>query len=183
MKKMFLVFVACLATFMVNGQNIYMTSAGKASFFSATPVEDIDAHSNSLNCILNIATNDMVYSVLMTSFKFAKPLMQEHFNEKYVESEKYPKAVFKGKINEKIDYTKDGTYDITATGNLEVHGVSKPYTEKGKLTIKDGVISIEGSFDVKLVDHKIEVPTLVATNIAETINVKHAATLALFKKK
>lgn len=183
MKKYFLVFIACISVFAMKGQNIYMTSGGKASFFSATPVEDIDAHSSALNCILNTSTNDVVYSVLMTSFKFVKPLMQEHFNEKYVESDKYPKAVFKGKINEKIDYTKDGTYDITATGNLEVHGVAKPYTEKGKLTIKDGVISIEGSFDVKLVDHKIEVPTLVATNIAETINIKHAATLAVFKKK
>ncbi|MBK8848032.1 MAG: YceI family protein [Bacteroidetes bacterium] len=162
---------------------MYMTQAGQLSFFSETPVENIDAISKSGNCILNTESNKLVYSVTMTSFKFEKPLMQEHFNEKYVESDKYPKATFNGKINETIDYTKDGEYPVTATGALIIHGVEKQYTEKGALIIKNGEITINGTFNVKLTDHKIEVPKLVASNIGEMVKVTHNFVLKKFEKK
>lgn len=162
---------------------MYMTQAGTLSFFSETPVENIDATSNSGNCILNTENNKLVYSVTMTSFKFEKPLMQEHFNEKYVESEKYPKATFNGIINETIDYTKDGVYPVTATGMLNIHGVEKSYTEKGTVTVKGGEISINGTFNVKLANHKVEIPKLVASNIAEVVKVTHNFVLKKYEKK
>ena len=98
--------------------------------------------------------------------------MQEHFNENYMDSDKYPKAVFKGKLVEKIDYTKNGTYDVSATGDLTIHGVTKPRTLKGKLTVAEGTISISSEFDVALVDHNIEVPQMVFVKIAQVIKVK-----------
>jgi polyisoprenoid-binding protein YceI len=112
----------------------------------------------------------------MKSYKFEKPLMQEHFNEKYVESDKYPNATFKGKINETIDFTKDGTYNITATGILTIHGVDKNRTEKGILTIKGDQLTLNTSFEVNLVDHNIEVPKLVVAQIAKTIKVTNTCT-------
>ncbi|MEO8147086.1 MAG: YceI family protein [Bacteroidia bacterium] len=162
---------------------VYICLNGTISFFSETPVENIDATSLTLNCILNTSTNEINYLVDIASFKFKKPLMQEHFNEKYMESDKYPRATFKGKINEQIDWSKDGVYPITATGNLNIHNVEKPYTEKGTLTIKDGQFTFEGSFNVKTADHDIEVPTIVITNIAEVINVKHKCTLVPYIPK
>ncbi|MES2779940.1 MAG: YceI family protein, partial [Bacteroidota bacterium] len=93
------------------------------------------------------------------------------FNEKYIESEKYPKSTFKGKINEDVDLTKDGEYKVTVTGKLNIHGVELERTIPGILVVKDGVITISSKFKVKEVDHKIEIPTLVVAKIAEEIDV------------
>ena len=109
--------------------------------------------------------------------------MQEHFNEKYMESDKYPRATYKGKINENIDWSKNGVYQVSSTGVLNIHNVEKIYTEKGTLTIKDGVFTIEGSFNVKTADHNIEIPTIVVSKIAEVINVKHKSELSPYTPK
>ena len=98
--------------------------------------------------------------------------MQEHFNENYMESEKYPMGTFKGKIMEVIDYTKNGTYDVTAKGQLTLHGVTLPRDLKGKLTVENQKISLISSFEVKLVDYKIDIPKIVFAKIAEVISVK-----------
>lgn len=161
---------------------IYSCKNGDASFFSEAPLENIEAVSRSMNSVLNTSTGDIVFIVPMTSFKFQKALMQEHFNEKYVESDKYPNGTFKGKINEKIDWTNNAEQEITATGTLTVHGVDVPHTEKGKLTIKDGAISIAGSFKVKVADHKIEIPKIVIQNIAEVVDVKYNCSYTVYKK-
>lgn len=156
---------------------IYICQNGTASLYSETPIENITANSNLLNVILNTNTNEINYLVAMKSFKFTKSLMQEHFNEKYVESDKFPNAIFKGKINENINWNKNGVFNITSTGLLTIHGVDKMHTEKGTLTIKDGKYTIEGNFVVKLVEHNIEIPKIVITQIAESINVKHRCIL------
>ena len=98
--------------------------------------------------------------------------MQEQFNEKYMESEKYPEATFHGKINEEADPAKEVTYPITASGKLTVHGVEKEYSEKGTVTVKGGAITLDSSFKTSIADHKIEIPKLVIQNIAETVAVK-----------
>jgi hypothetical protein len=164
---------------------LYVCRNGTISFFSETPVENIDANSTSLNCIINTTTNEINYMVDIKSFKFKKALMQEHFNEKYLESDKYPVAIFKGKINEQIDWTKNGVYDVSATGKLNIHNVEKNYAEKGTLTIKDTVITIEGGLNIKTADHNIQIPTIVVANIAEVIYVKHKSSLTPYipKKK
>jgi polyisoprenoid-binding protein YceI len=107
--------------------------------------------------------------------------MQEHYNENYVESDKYPTAEFNGQIVEKIDYSKDGVFNVTLKGKFKVHGVEKEYTIPAKLTIKDGKITVNCSFDVKLDDHKIDRPTVVAKQLADTIKVTVDATLVPHK--
>lgn len=161
---------------------VYLATGGKCSFHSTTPVEDIDANSESMNSVLNATTGDIQFKVPLTSFHFKKALMQEHFNEKYVESEKFPFSTFKGKINEPINLAKDGTYEITATGVFTIHGVDKPHTEKATLTIKNGKITIAGSFKVALKDHNIEIPKIVVANIAEIIDVNFSCSYTPYQK-
>lgn len=150
---------------------LYSTKEGKVDFYSKTPVENIEAHSSKALAVLNASTKEMAFSVANVSFEFPNKLMQEHFNEKYMESEKYATSSFKGKINEAIDLGKDGSYEITVTGRLNVHGVEQARTIAGKLTVKEGTINLLSDFQIRVADHKIEIPTLVLAKIAEEINV------------
>lgn len=157
----------------LSAQNLFSTTTGETAFYSETPVEDITAVNKLGQSILNTTTNDIVVQMNMKQFDFPNKLMQEHFNENYIESDKYPKAIFKGKINEKIDFTKNGTYDISATGDFTLHGVTKARTLKGKLTVNQGSLNITTDFDVALADHKIEVPQIVFVKVAQVIKVKN----------
>ena len=173
MKTRIKLFLGCLLLAgSLRAQGIYLTNKGETTFFSETPVEDISAVNKNSVSIINTATGDVAVQMVMKQFDFPNKLMQEHFNENYMDSDKYPKAVFKGKLVEKIDYTKNGTYDVSATGDLTIHGVTKPRTLKGKLTVAEGTISINAEFDVALVDHNIEVPQMVFVKIAQVIKVK-----------
>lgn len=153
------------------------------SFFSKAPLEDISATNKNTTIVLNSSTNDIQFSVPMISFKFRKALMEEHFNEKYVESPKYPTCVFKGKINEKIDYTKDGEHKVSAKGTLNLHGVTKEIEATGTLTIKGNDLHINSTFQIKIADYDIKVPSLLAQNIAEVVDVTVNVVLEPFEKK
>lgn len=177
MKNTVMMLIALIGLSISATAQIYRTSNGKIDFFSKTPVEDIEAHSTTTVVLLNTKTNDVVFQVLNTSFNFPNKLMQEHFNEKYIESEKFPNSTFSGKINETIDYTKDGTYDVTVTGKLNIHGVEQVRTIKGKVTIKGESVQLVSDFKVKVADHKIEIPKLVTAKIAEEIEVHVDASL------
>lgn len=174
-------FAAFLSTNLLS-QDVYMSKTGKLSFFSEAPLENIDAASEKTTSILNIKTNKFAAKVAMKSFVFQKPLMQEHFNENYMESEKFPFGKLDCIITDTIDYTKDGTYNVTAKGTLDIHGVPQEREIKGTLTIKEGKISIKSEFQVKVADHKIEIPQLVIQNIAEVIDVKYSADFELYVK-
>ena len=119
----------------------------------------------------------------MSAFDFPNKLMQEHFNENYMESAKFPVSTFTGKILEAIDFTKNGTYEVTAQGQLTVHGVAQPRDLKGKLIIDNQKIYLTSNFEVKLVNHKIDVPKLVFVKIAEIISVKSKYTFTPYVKK
>ena len=162
---------------------LYATQSGETNFFSETPVENISATNKSVGAILNTATNDLAVSMRMTAFEFPNKLMQEHFNENYMESEKFPMGIFKGKIVEAIDYTKNGTYEVMAKGQLTLHGVTQARDLKGKLTVDNQKINLVCNFDVKLTDHKIEVPKLVFAKIAEVISIKSKYALTSYTKK
>ena len=181
MKKLFILLCGFLPSFTF-AQTIFNCRDGLASFYSETPIENIDATSHGMNVVLNAVTGEIVLIVPYTSFKFRKALMQEHFNEKYMESDKFPNATFKGKIAEQIPVTKDTSMQVTASGVFNCHGVEKPRTEKANLTVKDGRITLTGDFKVALKDHNIEVPRVVIQNIAEIIEVKFNATLMPYKK-
>lgn len=172
MKKIILYILLMTTAFGATAQK-YFTKNGGISFFSKTSMENIEASSNQVLSVLNMPAGELQFSVLMKSFHFQKALMEEHFNEEYIESDKYPKATFKGKITDasKIDLTKDGTYTVSATGDLAMHGVTKSITTPATVTVKSGKVSAKAEFNVKLADYKISIPSVVKSNIAESIKV------------
>ena len=164
-------------------QNVFTTNAGTISFFSEAPLENIDATSKKAHCILNVTTGDIVSLVAIRSFKFEKALMEEHFNEKYLESDKYKDATFKGKIQELLVTDRDTTYQVTVNGTITIHGVENPANYKAEYRFKAGVPAIEGSFNVALKDHKVDIPKLVIQNIAEVVKVTCKFELVPYQKK
>jgi hypothetical protein len=150
---------------------LFTAKNSEVDFFSKTPIEDIKALNTKSSSIINTDNGEIVVKIPVNQFQFSNKLMQQHFNENYLESEKYPHATFKGKINEAINFTKAGTYDVSATGILNIHGVNKEKTIKGKLTVGDGILNLNSKFDVLLVDYKIDIPKLVFKKIAEQIAV------------
>ena len=124
-----------------------------------------------MKALINAKNAEVAFIVTNVGFKFEKPLMEEHFNENYMESHKYKVSVFKGKIINEIDFTKDGTYEVTAKGTLDIHGVTVEREIKGTLTISNGKINLTTAFDVLLKDHKIKIPKIVVKNIAEFVKV------------
>ncbi len=157
--------------------------ATSISFFSKSPLEDIDATSKKVTVVMKTTTNDIQFAVPMISFKFPKPLMEEHFNENYVESTKFPACTFKGKINETIDFTKDGEHKVTVKGTMDLHGVTKEVESTGTITVKGTDIIVASTFKIKIADYNIKVPSLYVQNIAEIVDVKVNATLEPFTKK
>lgn len=162
---------------------LYSTQSGETSFFSETPVENISGINKTVGAILNTSTKEIAVSMKMTAFDFPNKLMQEHFNENYMESGKFPTGVFKGKIIDDIDFTKNGTYDVTAKGQLTLHGITQARELKGKLIVENQKVTLTSNFDVKLVDHKIDVPKLVFSKIAEVIAVKSKYTFSPYIRK
>ncbi|WP_082435160.1 YceI family protein [Pedobacter sp. Hv1] len=153
----------------------------KVNLFSSTPVEDIKASSNMGTAVLVTQTQELAVQVSIKSLVFDKKLMQEHFNENYMESDKYPLAKFKGTIEPKIDWTKDGEYAVSAKGVLSVHGVDQPRNINGKISIKNGIVNLDSSFEVTCVAHQIKIPRLVFAKIAEVIQLKVSGTLTPLK--
>lgn len=160
-------------------------------FYSKTPLEDIDAANKGAIIVLNTTTGNLQVSVTIQNFKFKNGLMEEHFNENYLETQKqaadgsFPNrnAVFKGKINEKVDYAKDGENKVTVTGTLKLHGVTKDVTMDGILTKKGNEILLDSKFKIKIADYNIKVPSAVVTNIAEVVDVTLLSTLEPHVKK
>jgi hypothetical protein len=164
----------------VASAQLYSTQTGSISFYSTTPVEDIQAESKRVLAVINTEKNTIAFKVANTSFEFPNKFMQEHFNEKYMESDKYEYSTFSGTIQEKIDYTKSGIYDVTVDGKLNIHGVEQTRSIKGKINVTEDGIAIQTKFGVALIDHKIKVPTVVVAKIAEVIDV--SVTTQLVKK-
>jgi polyisoprenoid-binding protein YceI len=151
----------------------YICKNGHASIFSETPVENIEALTKELSSIYDSKTGEVVIAIPIKSFKFDKSLMEEHFNENYLESDKYPKAIFKGKIIEAstLDISKDGTYKVNAEGKLTIHNVTKDVKIPGSISIKKGIINMNATFSVRCADYAIKIPKIVLVKVAEVIEV------------
>ncbi len=183
MKKHFL-FIFCLCPFFVcHAQRIYTCKQGEISFFSEAPLENIEAHSKNINSFLNIATKEIAFVIPIRGFKFAKALMQEHFNEKYMESDKYPNVTYQGIVNGETDLTGNGTYPVTSKGKFKIHGVEKDITQTGTITVKNNEINISCNFTVAIKDYNITIPKLLFQNIADTVLVKMSADYIPLQKK
>lgn len=171
--KLIIALLLSMVAFVATGRaQTYTGKNIKFNIFSSTPIEDIKAVSYTGVAVLNAQKQEIAIQVVIKSLEFDKKLMQEHFNENYMESDKYPLAKFKGVIEPKIDWTKDGEYTVTAKGILTVHGVDQQRTINGKITIKNKVASISSAFNVACADHQIKIPSLMFTKIAEVIQIK-----------
>lgn len=171
MKKITIIICLLVSTISLSAQDLYKATDGEISFFSEAPVENISAVNKDVKALINAKNAEVAFIVTNVGFKFEKPLMEEHFNENYMESHKYKVSVFKGKIVDEVDFTKDGTYEVTAKGTLDIHGVTVEREIKGTLTISNGKINLTTEFDVALKDHKIKIPSVVVKNIAEVVKV------------
>ena len=159
-------------------QKRYSTKTGEISFTSNAELELIKAASNQLQGLIDPSNNQFAFTIDIKTFKgFNSELQREHFNEKYLESELYPKGRFFGKIIESVDFTADGTYEVRAKGDLEIHGVKQTRIIKAKVISKDGSIKVQARFTVPLADHNIEVPSIVKQKIATEIEVDVFATM------
>ncbi|PKP30353.1 MAG: YceI family protein [Bacteroidetes bacterium HGW-Bacteroidetes-16] len=174
MKKLVLLLIFSLTFFQYGNAQRYLTKNGQISFFSDGPLEKIEAQNNQVNSVLDVKSGDFVFKVLMKSFLFEKALMQEHFNENYVESDQFPNATFVGKITnpEAIDFTKPGTYDAILEGKLSIHGVTKQVKEQGTFQVSTEAIVGKSVFIIKLADYNISIPGAVAGKIAEEIEIR-----------
>ncbi len=157
---------------------LYTATDGNISFFSETPIENIDAINKTLKAVVNTENGEVAFAVTNIGFRFEKPLMEEHFNENYIESDKYKLSTFKGKITgETLDFSKDGKYAVKAKGKLDLHGVEKDREIEGTIEVKEGKIYLLSDFGILLEDHKIKIPKIVTEKIAETVLVKVNITL------
>ncbi|MCW3111521.1 MAG: YceI family protein [Segetibacter sp.] len=174
MKRIILLLLAAIAFTSVTHAQTYFTKNGMISFFSKSSLENISASNNQVVSVLNTKTGEIKFSVMINGFQFKKALMQEHFNENYMESEKYPKALFSGTIADisSVDLTKDGDYPVTANGDLTLHGVTKKITAPAVLTVKSGKLTGTTSFNVLVADYNIGIPKVVENNISKSIEIK-----------
>ena len=166
----FLVTVVCCN--MATAQKYY-TKNGSISFFSKAALEDIKADNNQVMSVINTQTGELQFSLLTKGFHFKKALMEEHFNADYMESDKFPKSTFKGTITDitKVDFTKDGTYQVNVSGDLSIHGVTKKTTANSSIAIKGGKITGSSKFTVALSDFNITIPKVYQDNISKTIEI------------
>lgn len=155
------------------GGKIFSVRSGRISFQSEAPFETIRASSNNIKGLLEIEKKLFAFSVRMESFDgFNSGLQKEHFNENYVESNKFPDATFSGKIIEDADLTKDGSYTIRAKGNFTIHGVAQERIIKSDVTVKNGKINLQSAFSVSLEDHNIPIPKVVKDKLSSEIIVQ-----------
>ena len=174
LNKKMMIAVALVASATVSfAQSKYYTKNGKIEFYSKATLEDIDAKNKTVAAILDSQTGAMQFSVLMKGFEFEKALMQEHFNENYVESDKFPKGEFKGSItnNQEINYSKDGTYPAKVQGKLTIHGITKDVQTTGTVKVDGGNVQTNAAFNIQVSDYNIKIPALVKDKVSNTIKV------------
>ncbi|HLO58798.1 MAG TPA: YceI family protein [Bacteroidales bacterium] len=172
MKKSFILLML-LASFQMGFSQKLISKNSHIWFSATTPLENIEAHNKQAVSILDPTAGTLAFNVLIKGFEFKVALMQEHFNENYLESDKYPKSSFNGKINNnsEINYKKDGTYTADVSGDLTIHNVTKPVSTKGTIEVKNGTVTAKAQFTVKPADYNIIIPALVENKIAKEVTV------------
>lgn len=178
MKYLSIFFLILGTNVVLFSQQTYVGGNSEVTFYSYAPLEDIEATNKKVSAALNTKTGEIVVKMYMTDFHFDKSLMEEHFNENYIESDKYPTAIYQGTVATDSDITSDGTYEGRTSGSITIHGVTKP-VEADVVIVKTGsLLKATTKFQVKTADHKIKVPRIVIKNIAEVIDISVDLTLA-----
>lgn len=172
MKKIILLIIVVVPV-IVQAQQL-IDRAGRAHFFSSAPMEDIEAVNEKALGAMDLTSGQVAVTLRMEEFIFDKSLMQEHFNENYVESEKYPKAILTGNISnfpaDFIEKAKSGL-NTQITGKMEIHGVARQVELPVTFTIQKGILTVHSVFTLAVADYKIEIPKMVMMNIAEEVEV------------
>lgn len=171
-----------LIIFIKSQAQIFIGKESDISFFSKSPIENIEAHNTATKPVLNGGTGEILFKIPVTSFNFKSALMQEHFNENYMESDKFPVATFQGKINEPIDYAKEGENKVSVYGVMTVHGVSQNVLYTGIISVNKGEVILTSAFKLRLADFDIKVPALYEQSIAKDMDVEVKATLLPYVK-
>jgi len=173
MKKITSLLAIILLTSSLANAQKFITKGGTIRFFSDTPMEKIEGINRQASSALDFATGNFVFKVLIRGFEFEKALMQEHFNENYMESEKFPNSTFTGKINniKDVNLAKDGVYKVVVEGDLMMHGVTNKVKVNGTLEVKSGKVNGKSTFNISPKDYNITIPKAVIKNIAEAIQV------------
>ena len=159
-------------------QELLMAQQGTVTFFSVAPLENIQATSRKITGTIHNISKKINFNIPINSFEFNNSLMQEHFNDKFMESHRYPTAEFSGEIVSGNNYLEAGTHEVTVKGNLQVHGIERERIIKGTIINKDGKLKLKSNFNIKLKDHNIKVPDLVYEKVAEVIDVSLMLDLA-----
>jgi len=162
-----------------HAQGKYMSKAGYISFFSASIMEDIEAKNNKVAAVFDLGSGQLAFSVPVREFQFKRTLMQEHFNENYMESEKYPKATFTGQLTNAAQVLKQlptATQNVEVEGQLMLHGVTHKVAVSGTLQLRDGQLVIFAYFNIAPADYAIDIPLLVREHIAKSVSVRVSMT-------
>ncbi len=171
-KKIFIILLI-ISSLPVFSQHIYISKESHIRFFSETPLENIIAVNKASNAVMNAQNNEIAIKIDIKRFEFPNKLMQEHFNENYMESDKYPYAIFKGKINKVIDWTMPQNTPVSVSGQMTLHGVQKMVILDGRLFFdpQSKSVILDANFNINLADYHINIPTILLTKIAEKIEV------------
>jgi hypothetical protein len=182
-KSFFLAAILLISLGMVQAQDKFFTKSGKISFYSKATLENIEAHNKTVTCVLDSKTGNLQFAVMMKAFEFEKALMQEHFNENYIESHKFPKAEFKGQVvnNSEVNYSKDGKYPVKVKGKLTLHGETRDVETTGTIEVNGGKIGADAVFNVTLADYKVQIPSMVKDNISKTVSITVDCSLEPFR--
>ena len=170
--KIYLLIFAFVITGYTNGfSQLYMTRTGYIGFYSKAPLEDIKADNSQVYAVVDVEKKNLAFTLLMKGFLFAKELQQEHFNENYVESDKFPKATFSGSFTGDITPGKDGLYNVHVKGNLMIHGVTKEVEIPATLELKDKKLLGNGTLVIRPEDYQITIPSIVRDKIAKEVTI------------
>jgi polyisoprenoid-binding protein YceI len=170
-KILTIIFLSSFLSVFAQTNNKLTSDKVSISFFSSAPIEDIAAKNGQGSAILNIPDSTIAVLIKINQFAFDKKLMQDHFNETYMESDKFPNAKYSGKIKQKIDFNAKGKFPLNTFGKLTIHGVTQNVSINGNGEIVNGKLIITSKFIVKLEDYKVKIPTLLIKNIAEEVEV------------
>ena len=170
---MYFFLMALLCIQLTYAQDLFITRHGQVSFFGKTAFENVEAVNNESSSVLNAQTGEIGFAILIKGFHFEKALMEEHFNEDYMESNTLPKASFKGKISNPaaVNFARDGAYPVNVDGDMTIHGVTKKIAAAGTIIIKAGLPQVQAKFKIAPKDYNIKIPSLVVDKIAEYMNV------------
>lgn len=172
MKKMIFILIVLIAFYFNGFSQLFVTRTGFIGFYSKTSFEDIKAENNQVYAVVDAGKKNIAFSCLLKGFVFTKELMQEHFNENYVESDKYPKASFSGSYTGDVTAGKDGIYKVMVKGKLTLHNITRDIDVPATLELKGGNLSGNTEFTIKPEDYNIEIPSLVREKIEKQLMVK-----------